>query len=236
MSVVGMVVDSWARALLPGDVNPDANQAQQWIRTELADPAYQDKRSFGQRLLDWLGGLFSGVQPDIPDPNGLKVPSWVLVLGAAIVLAGIAFLVSRLRAEKAAADEHESRAVLGDLDLGADEFRDRGLAALREGRWGVAIIELTRALARGAADRTLLTDAPSLTAHEIGAQLAPVFPEHEPAIRRTMDLFDAVRYGRYAATEADAGIVRDTEATLRKAKPVLAAVGAELDEAWGVPR
>ena len=93
-----------------------------------------------------------------------------------------------------------------------------------------------RALARGAADRTLLTDAPSLTAHEIGAQLAPVFPEHEPAIRRTMDLFDAVRYGRYAATEADAGIVRDTEATLRKAKPVLAAVGAELDEAWGVPR
>jgi hypothetical protein len=235
MSVGATVMGAWARAL-PGDVNPDANEAQQWIRSELADPAYQDKRSFGQRLLDWLAGVFDGLQPDMPDPNALKVPSWVLVLGAAIVLGGIAFLVSRLRAEKAAADEHESRAVLGDLDLGADEFRDRGLAALRDGRWGVAIIELTRALARGAADRTLLTDAPSLTAHEIGAQLAPVFPEHEPPIRRTMDLFDAVRYGRYAASEADASIVRDTEATLRKAKPVLAAVGAELNEAWGVPR
>jgi hypothetical protein len=82
------------------------------------------------------------------------------------------------------------------------EFRDRG-RAVREGRWNDAVIDFTRAIAREAADRTLLSDAPSLTAHEIGAQLAPVFPEHAEATARTMDLFDSVRYGRYAATEAD---------------------------------
>lgn len=38
-----------------------------------------------------------------------------------------------------------------------------------------------------------------------------------------MDLFDAVRYGRYAATQADAGLVRTHDETLRKAKPVLVA-------------
>lgn len=221
---------------LPADLNPDANQARQWIVSELADPAYQDKRSFGQRLLDWLGSLFDRLQPDTPDISVFQVPTWVLALGAAVLIAGIAFLVSRLRSEKAAAESTESRAVLGELDLTSNQFRERGLAALQDRRWGDAVVELTRAIAREAADRTLLSDAPSLTAHEIGTQLAPVFPEHDPATRRVMDLFDAVRYGRYAARESDAITVRDTESTLRKAKPVLTAVGTGQEQSWGVPR
>ena len=51
-----------------------------------------------------------------------------------------------------------------------------------------------------------------------------------------MDLFDAVRYGRYAATQADAGLVRTHDETLRKAKPVLVAPpSADPAAAFAVP-
>lgn len=220
---------------LPSDVDPSADEARRWLLDELAKPEYEDRRSFLTRLIDWVADWLNGLTPT-GNPDGLQVPPVLLVLGAVLVVGAIVVLLTRLRGERAAAQDAESRAVLGDLDLSSNEFRDRGLAALREGRWGDAVVELVRALAREAADRTLLQDAPSLTAHEVGTQLAPVFPEHEPATRRAMDLFDAVRYGRYAAREADALAVRDLEATLRKARPNLAGVGTGAEVTWGVPQ
>jgi hypothetical protein len=128
-------------------------------------------------------------------------------------------LLTRIRAERRAVED--STGVLGELALTASQYRDRGAAALREGRWNDAVVEYTRAIARDAADRTLLADAPSLTAHEVGQRLTPVFPAHEAAVGRSMDLFDAVRYGRYAASAGDADHLAETCKTLRDARPVL---------------
>ncbi len=219
--------------LLPTDLDPDTDQARRWLVDELANPEYQDRRSVLQRFIDWLFQRFDSAPND--GIVGIDLPPPVTIGVLAIVFVGLALLLLRVRRETHP-EETESRAVLGDLTLTCEQFRSRGLAALKDGRWGDAVIEFTRALARDAADRTLLAEAPSLTAHEIGAQLAPVFPEHTAAIARAMDLFDAVRYGRYAATQLDAFHVRDLEEALRTARPVLKAVGTGSTEHWGVPQ
>lgn len=223
---------SWAT-----DLDPDAGQARQWVLDELAGPDYGDTRPFWERFVQWVTDLFMSLMPNTDGPQALQIPPVVLALLIAAALAGVGWLLSRLRRErKAAAGDDQDKRVLGELDLSATEFRDRGLAAIRDGRWGDAVVEFTRAIARDAADRTLLVDAPSLTAHEIAGQLAPVFPTHGPDIDSATNLFDAVRYGRYAATESDAGHVRDLAATLHTAKPDLAGRDAPLAPAWGVPQ
>lgn len=205
------------------DVTPDGPQARQWLTEELATEDYRDGRPLLARVIDWvlekvgeLLGRFTGT-----GAPGEGASPLVVALTTAVLIAGMLLLLSRIRRERHTVARTE--AVLGNLDLSASAFRDRGRAALRDGRWNDAVIEFTRAIAREADDRTLLTDAPSRTAHEIGAQLAPVFPDHAAMTARTMDLFDAVRYGRRAAGEGDARGVQAHDETLRKAKPALSA-------------
>ncbi len=227
-----MIMHPWPR-LLPADVDPDADQARRWLADELANPEYQDRRSVLSRFFDWLFQRVD-VLPS-SDAATTTVSPIVAIFVLVLIFGVLALLLVRVRRD-VSPEEAEPRAVLGDLTLTCEQFRSRGLAALHDGRWSDAVIELTRALARDAADRTLLAEAPSLTAHEIGTQLAPVFPEHAAAIARAMDLFDAVRYGRYAATQRDALHVRDIADTLLRAKPVLEAVGTGSAQSWGVPQ
>ena len=59
-------------------------------------------------------------------------------------------------------------------------------------------------VASGAVERTLLEDAPSLTAHEIAGRLGSTFPEQAQDLRAAADRFDAVAYGDEPASRADA--------------------------------
>ncbi len=208
---------------LPVDLDPDGETARRWVSEELGKDDYYDGRSLFQRIMQWLEDLFQRLFGGGPSAGSVPgVSPIVTALVVALVLGLLALLLTRIRAERHTVQSGES--VLGDLDLSAVQFRDRGEAALRERRWGDAVVEFTRAIAREAADRTLLTEAPSLTAHEVGGQLAPVFPDHAARIAPAMDLFDAVRYGRYAASEADAREVAALATALRSAKPVLTGV------------
>ncbi len=205
------------------DVEPSGTQARQWLAEELAKPDYHDGRPLLSRIVDWIIEQIAELLSRIggTGPTGPGAPPILVALLVALIIAGLALMLRRVRRERTtvAADG----AVLGELSYTPAEFRDRGRAALREGRWDDAVVEFTRALAREAADRTLLSEAPSLTAHEVGTQLAPVFPTHAAAVAAGMDLFDKVRYGRYAATEADATAAAGLDETLRRAKPVLTA-------------
>lgn len=216
----GATTSAWITGWIQ-DINPDGPEARRWLLEELAKDDYRDERPLLSRIIEWIGDVlrellsrFTGTAV----PGG-GVPPILTALVVVVLLAGLALLLSRVRRERRTVSESE--AVLGDLDLSVVEFRDRGRAAIRNGRWNDAVIEFTRAIAREAADRTLLSEAPSLTAHEIGTQLAPVFPDHAAATARAMDVFDAVRYGRYAATETDARAAQTHDETLRKARPVL---------------
>lgn len=235
MSAVMATVGRWLGG--PGtDVSPSGPEARQWLAEELAKDDYRDGRPLLARVIEWILDQINDLlsRMNAPTTAGEGAPPIAVAFVVVLVIGALGLLLSRVRRERRAVSE--SKTVLGDLDLSAPEFRDRGQAAMRDGRWNDAVVEFTRAIAREAADRTLLTDAPSLTAHEIGTQLAPVFPDHADTTARTMDLFDAVRYGRYAATQADAGLVRTHDETLRKAKPVLvAAPSADPAAAFAVP-
>ena len=105
--------------------------------------------------------------------------------------------------------------------LTAEQLRGEAERALAEGRFDDALMAWTRAIARDAESRTLLPDARSMTAHEVGAALAVAFPAQVADISRTMDRFDAVAYGDQAASREDATNARSTDAALHAARPVL---------------
>lgn len=201
------------------DLNPDADQARAWLEEELAKDEYHDGRSLLERILRWLSEQLEALQGSTVDGPGFGLPPVAVALLAAVLVAAIVLLLTRIRAERRAVEEPTG--AIGELTLTATQYRDRAAAALREGRWNDAVVHYTRAIARDAADRTLLADAPSLTAHEVGVRLRLVFPASAAPIGRSVDLFDAVRYGRYAATGDDARLLADTCDTLRDARPVL---------------
>jgi len=203
------------------DVNPGAEQARRWLEEELAKDEYNDGRSLLERVLRWIGEQLTRAESTTEAGTSLSAHPVVIALVVAVLIAILVLLLTRVRGQRRAAEASDRG--LGALALSAPQFRDLAATALREGRWNDAVINYTRAVARDASDRTLLSDAPSLTAHEVGARLSAVFPSHGPALHRTMDLFDAVRYGRYAAAAPDAEQARSTCQALRDARPDLTA-------------
>jgi len=203
---------------VPADLDPSGDEARRWVGEELAQGDYQDTRSLLERLMRWLTDMIADLR-DNQGSGALSLPPFVIAIVVVVVLAGVGYLLTKVRVEqKTIADR---RAVLGDSHLSAEQLRERAAASMTEGRWGEAVLDLTRAIAREADDRTLLTEAPSLTAHEIGSQLVVVFPAHVTAVVGAMDLFDAVAYGGRDATREDAESIRTTDDTLRRARPEL---------------
>lgn len=209
---------SLAALPVPADLDPSGDEARQWVGDELARGDYRDTRSLFERLMRWLVQKIADLQ-DNQGSGGVSLPPFVIAIVVVVILAAVAYLLTKIRVEQKTLTDRQS--VLGDSQLTADQLRERASAAMTDGRWGDAVLDLTRAIAREADDRTLLTDAPSLTAHEIGSQLAGVFPAHVAAVVAAMDLFDAVAYGGRDATRADADSVRATEDTIRRARPEL---------------
>jgi hypothetical protein len=205
-------------AALPRDLDPSTDQARQWFSEELARTEYRDTRSLFQRLMDWLAERLADLQ-STQGTGGVSFPPIVITLVVVLLVAAVLFLLTRIRVEsKAVADR---KTLLGDSVRTADQLRREGEQALADGRFGDAVLAWTRAIARDAESRTLLPDAPSMTAHEVGTALSVAFPSQVTEIGRTMDLFDAVAYGDQDATRDDALAVRSTDAALHGTKPVL---------------
>ena len=77
---------------LRGDVpvTPDADTARRWLQEELLDPVYQDQPSLLMRFIDWLVGLFDGVE--VLDVN--PVVASLVVVGVVLVVAVIAYVIA----------------------------------------------------------------------------------------------------------------------------------------------
>ena len=151
-----------AAAPVPADLDPSGDEARQWVGDELAGGDYRDTRSLFERLMRWLVKKIGDLQ-DNQGSGGISLPPFVIAIVVVVILAGVAYLLTKIRVEQKTLTDRPS--VLGDSQLTAEQLRERATAAMADGRWGDAVLDLTRALAREADDRTLLTDAPSLTAH-----------------------------------------------------------------------
>ena len=81
--------------------------------------------------------------------------------------------------------------------------------------WALAIEEMFRSIARGLAERTILTTSPGTTAREFSARAGALFPSLSAALASTAAVFDEVRYLDGLGTEAAYRRAAELEAELR---------------------
>lgn len=205
-------------------VDPNGDQARKWLIDELAKPEYAEaKPTWFDRLssgfFDWLSSL----RLDLGD--GFQAPVLVIVavvIVAALVTAFLIFGPPRLGRRSTV-----TGALFGKDDVrGSDELRRAATAAARSGDWSTAIEELFRALARGLAERTIVTTTPGTTAHDFSVRAGDAFPQFAQRLASVAAVFDGVRYLGTTGTEAGYRDLEELETAVRSARPaVLEPVG-----------
>ncbi|WP_349904337.1 DUF4129 domain-containing protein [Parafrigoribacterium humi] len=201
-------------------VDPDAGEARRWIIEELSKPAYQAAQpSWFDRLSsavwNWLTSLRFG-----DGGAGWPVILIVVVIAVAVVAAFLIFGAPRFNRRSTA-----HGALFGAEDeRDAAAMRASASAAAAAGDWTLAIEELFRALARGLAERTIVTTSPGTTARDFAMRAGGAFPALATDLAASARAFDDVRYlGRPGSERAYRDIVA-LEQTLRSAHPELAAL------------
>lgn len=200
-------------AARPGALFPDPETAREWLGRELARPEYQEP--FLERLSRWFSELVEAVRDATASGGGLS-PVVALIL-LALLVAGVAVALSRLRANPN--QQPPGQALFLETPETPEEHRRRANAALRQERWGEAVIESVRALATGLVERDLMAEQPGVTAHEITGRASELFPDHRRRLDTMSAVFDETRYGERPADEARARDIVELEAELGSRNP-----------------
>ncbi len=205
-------------------VEPDSEQARDWLARELANPAYREAEP------NWFDSLVSGVLEWLEDLLGVGAgsPPVLLLVVAVVVVAGLVvaayFIFGAPRVNRRSRIDG---ALFGDDD-------DRDAAAIRlaaehaaaAGNWDLAIEEMFRAMARSLTERAILTTTPGTTASGFAAGASRCFPDLAAEFTATAGDFDAVRYLGRDGTAEGYSRVTGLERTVRSRRPALDAVGA----------
>jgi hypothetical protein len=212
---------------LPFDVpvDPDAPEAREWLLDELSKQPYQAAKPtfidlLAQQLLNWFADLLDWLSGASAGGPRTDVPLWLLaVLIPVVVILVLAFLIYGLPRL------NRRSSVTGAL-FGEDDARDavslRRAAerAAAAGDYSTAIAELFRSIARGLAERTLVSTFPGTTAREFARRASVAFPgESEPLATAALD-FDGVRYLDQPGTAEQWDAMVALERRLRSARAV----------------
>lgn len=212
------MIVSWglgvARLAIP--VDPDAPDARQWLRDELAKPPYQAAQPtwfdrVSQAILDWFMSLsFTG------DGSG----GWLPVIGTLVVVAVVVAAVLIFGVPRRA---RRRRLTLGlfaaDDRRTAAQMRAAAAAAATSGDWALACEEAFRALAQDLADRTIVRPTPGTTAHRVAELAADAFPAEGDRLRAGAVVFESVRYLGGSGTETGYRALVALDSDLRAARP-----------------
>jgi Domain of unknown function (DUF4129) len=197
----------------PGSLFPDPGSAREWLRDELARPAYQEPLL--ERFARWFNELVDSARDAAGQSDGLS--RLVALVLLALLVVGVAAALSRLRANPA--QPRSGTALFSEAPETAEEHRRRADAALRDEQWDAAVIESVRALASGLVERDLMAEQSGVTAHELTGRAAELFPRHRSRLETMSTVFDETRYGDRAADEASAREVVELEAELGSGIP-----------------
>ncbi len=202
-------------------LSPDQPTARQWLQTELDQPIYQDQESLFSRFLRWITEWLDNLQVG-------SIPEWGPVILVALVLAlVVGALVWAGPLRRARALKKESAQVFDDVGTTAAQFRELAAARAATGDYSGAVVNLFRALVRGAEERVIISEQPGRTALEAAHALGAALPAHGPAMEAAANTFDEVSYGDHVATAANYAFFADLDAQLQRARtPRLAAVSA----------
>jgi hypothetical protein len=205
-------------------VDPDAPEARQWLQDELskqeyvaAQPTWFDRLSGA--IGDWLASLSFG---SAGAPGGLGTLIVVLLVVVVLVVAFLVFGLPRLNRRSSV-----SGSLFGENDdRDAAAMRRAAESAAAQGDYSLAVAELFRSIARGLAERTVLTTSPGTTARNFAARAGAAFTASAEALAVAAIDFDDVRYLGHEGTRSQYDRLAALETELRTARPVLAAVGA----------
>lgn len=205
------------------------DEARELLIRELAKDEYQQAKpglleEILRRITDWFTDLVNSLQGASPNLGTLFiVVAVLLVIGAAI------WLVRPRRNARAA---EAGQVFDADQVLSAEEHRRRAEAAAARGDWDESCTERFRAVVRSMEERVVLARQPGQTADEAARRIGPAFPALAADLLQAASVFDAVRYGKLPASEADARAAAQLDAQLQATRPVLNAEAPAL----AVPR
>jgi hypothetical protein len=203
--------------LLPRALEPGPDQARSWLREELRAASYHQEPLL-DRLWRWVMDRLDDLSTPSDHLGGM--PTLVTVLVTLLVAGLLLWVLPRVRRERSL--RRSSGAVLEDPRVSAAQYRERAASARAAGRYGDAVLDSFRAIARDMGNRTLLEDAPGLTAHEISVAVATAFAAHAGELARAADLFDSVRYGNGTAGAQEAEDVAALDTALARSRPATA--------------
>ncbi len=217
-----MLPTMWTPRDVP--VDPDADQARDWLLRELAKGEYQAAKPtlldmIAEAVLDWFRSLTA---PAVPGGPPLLLLVVLVVVVALVVVAFVIYGRPRLQRRSRLAGE-----LFGEADdRSAATIRSASEAAARAGDWPTAIAERFRAVARSLADRTVVMVTPGTTAHDVAERAGRVFPALSSRLDAGAASFDGVRYLDRAGSRAEYDDLVTLDRDLELARPDLAAAGS----------
>lgn len=200
-------------------VDPTAPVAQQWLIDELSRPVYQAAKPtlfdrVAKAIGDWLDSLQLG---QLKGPPAFGISVVIVIVIVVLVVAFLIFGVPRLNRRSAIAGS-----LFGENDArDAAAIRRDAETAARAGDYSAAVAEMFRAIARGLAERTVVTTSPGTTARDFAGRAGAVFPPLTARLADSAASFDEVRYlggqGSAPQYESIAALERD----VRTARPLV---------------
>lgn len=200
----------------PVDLGRDA--AREAAEQELRNPAYRlEEPSPMERALTWLlerlQALLAGAESVAPG----GYPGLVLLLALGVLVA-VALRLAIGRIGRTAAGES---AVFATERRSAAWHRRAADEHAARADWAAAARERLRAVVRDLEDRDLLEARPGRTAREAAAEAGAALPACAAGLREAAGIFDDVCYGGRPAMAAMDARIREVDAQVRAARPVL---------------
>ncbi|MBX3099033.1 MAG: DUF4129 domain-containing protein [Salinibacterium sp.] len=215
-----MVVITDLPSVVP--VDPDAPDATEWLITELSKPEYQAAKPtlfdrIAQAISDWFQSLNLG---SANTPPAVALTVVIVIVAAALVVALLIFGLPRLNRRS-----RVTGALFGDDDARTSaRIREAAERAARSGDYSTAVLEMFRAIARGLAERTIVTATPGTTARGFAENTGTIYPAYASRLTAAATSFDGVRYLDRTGSEAEYTAIASLEHDLRSAKSALEVV------------
>lgn len=209
-------------------LDPSREQAREWARRELSEPAYAKARpGWVERLARWL--IERLMELRVPDALAPSRSLGLVLLLALLALALIVILTRTGRLRRGARTGAVG-AVLDDVRRTSTEHRRLADEAAAAGRFDVAVRERFRAVARSLQERALLDERPGRTALELATEAGRILPGAAAGLRAAARVFDDVCYGGRVPTSTHDAQLRQLDRDVAAARPVLELVtaGAEV--------
>lgn len=202
-------------------LTPDGDEAREWAKRELTDPAYDIAEPtpfdrIARAIGDFIASLFN------PDVSGAWGSTFALVAAVVVIIVIVAaFLIWGMpRASRRAAAT--APILFGEAEpRSAAELRAEAEARARAADWQAAVVLRFRALARGCAERGVVDPPPGATVHAFARAAARVFPALGDRVEQAASAFDDVRYLRRPGTAELYALVASVDDAIASARPVV---------------